>query len=309
MIRAIIVIMLAVVCGSAAAIGVFQMVSKRTQQVESERSKTQTVVVASRTIDRGSVLSPADVKMVDWPKESVLSGTESHVENVIGRVVLVSFVQNEPLLKAKLSRDEGVSFFSSIIKMGMRAYTIQTTGPSSTVAGFVRPGDRVDVMLHLRGSTSDETGGGSTTTLLQAIEILAVDQILDPNADRDKMWAKGSKLSSVSLLVTPEQALLLALGQTNGELSLSLRNSKDTDEAYTQPATIKRIRYLQLGPNTETVSIDLSKSGDEENIDNGNQPGKFSENNAELLVPSRPVTYIRTLRNSQSGRVPVVRVP
>ena len=169
MFRALTVIMLAVVCGSAAAIGVFQMVSKRTKQVESEKNKTKTVVVASRTIDRGSVLSPADVKMVDWPKESVLSGTESHVENVIGRVVLVSFVQNEPLLKAKLSRDEGVSFFSSIIKMGMRAYTIQTTGPSSTVAGFVRPGDYVDVMLYLRGSTSDETGGGSTTTLLQAI--------------------------------------------------------------------------------------------------------------------------------------------
>ena len=52
-----------------------------------------------------------------------------------------------------------------------------------SVAGFILPGNKVDVLLNLRGNANDETGGGSTTTLLQSIEILAVDQRLDAPAD------------------------------------------------------------------------------------------------------------------------------
>ena len=72
---------------------------------------------------------------------------------------------------------------------------------------------------------------------------------------------------------------------------------------------IKNIRYLQLGPDAEAVSIKLPEGNGEENSDTSSEPGKLRVGSSERLVPSRPVTYIRTLRNSQSGRVPVKLVP
>ena len=84
-----------------------------------------------------------------------------------------------------------------------------------SVAGFVRPGDKVDVLLNLRGTSQDETGGGSTLTLLQSAEILAIDDIMDIDDAVIQMWIKDG-VKSVTLLVTPEQAMLVSLGQAAG---------------------------------------------------------------------------------------------
>jgi pilus assembly protein CpaB len=228
---------------------------------------------------------------------------------VVGRTALTTIMQREPMFVAKLTGPGGggASFVSSIIKPGMRAYTIHTKGPSSSVAGFVRPGDRVDVLLTLRGGTNDETGGGSTTTLLQAVEILAIDQILDSNADTLKMfemWAKGDRFTSVTLQVSPEQASLLFLGQSNGELSLALRNADDTAQVTTNPATIRQIRFLQMGPETETTT-DGDASDDA-------PPVPLPEGlvaNALARPAPRPATYIHTLRGNHAGRVQVESGP
>ena len=86
------------------------------------------------------------------------------------------------------------------------------------VAGFILPGNRVDVLLSLGEiSGTHETGGGSTITLHQNVEILAVDQKMDAPSD-NKVDTKD--LRSVTLLVTPQQANLLDLGQNKGMLHL-----------------------------------------------------------------------------------------
>jgi Flp pilus assembly protein CpaB len=99
-------------------------------------------------------------------------------------------------------------------------------------------------LLTLRGGPDDETGGGSATTLLQAVEILAVDQRLDAPSEN-----RVEKLRSVTLLVTPDQASLLDLGQNMGTLALSLRNPSDVAKAETEPATVNVLRYTQKDPN------------------------------------------------------------
>jgi pilus assembly protein CpaB len=173
----------------------------------------------------------------------------------------------------------------------MRAYTIQASGEAANVAGFVRPGNRVDVLLNLRGGSPADTGGGSTTTLLQAVEILAVDQVLDDVAG-EKMDARD--LRSVTLLVTPDQATLLDLGQNMGNLTLSLRNPEDLAESDTYPTTVNDIKYLQTPPDlpSDTGPLALLTAA----------PGEAEESGSK----GPKVFQIRTLRGSQWGEVRVL---
>lgn len=315
MIRSVAILLLAIVCGSAAAIGVNQVISKEQQAGVAAEISTKPVVIAKQLIPRGAVVTADDVDRVEWPAEFLPEGVVTQIKNATGRTALASIVKGEPVFSGKLSSGKGGGFVSTIVKKGMRAYTIQTSGPSSSVAGFVRPGDHVDVLLNLRGGANEETGGGSTTTLLQAVEILAIDQILDANAEYLKMWAKGGKVTSVTLSVTPEQASLLALGQNYGELSLALRNTEDMEEANTTPTTINQIRYLQLGPDVRAEGgneADANGQNDVAPPSDVKPPSDVARSEVtRSQIPQeevQPATYIRTLRGSHSGRVHVVSI-
>ncbi|MGA9924424.1 MAG: Flp pilus assembly protein CpaB, partial [Isosphaeraceae bacterium] len=129
---------------------------------------------------------------------------------------------------------------SALIPSGMRAYSVKVPDVAQGVAGFILPGNRVDVLLSLGEiSGTKESGGGSTTTLLQNVEILAVDQKMDAPSN-NKVDTK--ELRSVTLLVNPQQANLLDLGQNKGILHLALRNLEDNKAAQTKPATLIDLR-------------------------------------------------------------------
>jgi pilus assembly protein CpaB len=114
-----------------------------------------------------------------------------------------------------------------LIPAGMRAFTISTPGVTSGVAGLIRPGNKVDVLL-----TSQDNGGPLTTTLMKDVKILAVDLRIDAPAENR---INPNQLTSVTLLVTPDQAKMLALGQTKGILHLSLRGTEANQPAVPRP--------------------------------------------------------------------------
>jgi len=176
---------------------------------------------------------------------------------------------------------------AALIPSGMRAYTVQTSRVASKVAGFILPGNRVDVLMTLRGSFSDANGGGSTTTLLQAVEILAVGNLIDAPAGNQ---VNSNEVESVTLLVSPEQAARLDLGQAVGQLTLSLRNADDLSESDTQPATLADIRFSQMKPQSTTESVA--------------QPPPVPQAREEPR--HRPVPTIRTLRGQDWGEVRLV---
>jgi pilus assembly protein CpaB len=186
------------------------------------------------------------VALQQWPKELAPPGAISSLSDVVDRAVVTSILPGEPLLEGKLASTDSGRGLAALVPSGMRAYTIQTSRVASNVAGFILPGNRVDVLLTLRGNANDSTGGGSSTTLLQAVEVLAVDQRLDAPAENR---VDPKQLSSVTLLVTPDQAALLDLGQNMGVMTLSLRNPEDRTEATTRPATLDTLRFTQRGPN------------------------------------------------------------
>jgi hypothetical protein len=114
-----------------------------------------------------------------------------------------------------------------LIPLGMRAFTISAPGVASGVAGLIQPGNKVDVLM-----TSQGDKGPLSTTLMEDVEILAVDPRIDGPAENR---ADRNQLTSVTLLVTPQQTSILALAQDKGRLHLSLRGAEATQPADFRP--------------------------------------------------------------------------
>jgi pilus assembly protein CpaB len=172
------------------------------------------IVVASADIPRFTTITKDMVTLHPYPKGLVPSLAMQSVEEALDRVVYVPLLKDEPVLNGKLAaKGLGRSMVANI-PAGMRTYTIPTPTVSAGVAGFIRPGNKVDVLLIVISN-----GGGRITPLLQTVEILAVDQRVDARAENK---GNGKELRSVTLLVTARQAAMLALGQSKGVLVIDL---------------------------------------------------------------------------------------
>lgn len=246
-IRTFVVLGLAIVCGASSALGVFWSRRGGDQPLV----ETVPVVVAKAEIARGEVVVEDKLETRQWPRDLLPPQAVTDPVSVTDRTVLTPILPNEPIVLGKLADRDAGRGLAALVPEGHRAYTIQTSRVASNVAGFVMPGNRVDVLLTLRGGPDDTTGGGSSTTLLQAVEILAVDQRLAAPAENR---VEPQQLRSVTLLVTPDQASLLDLGQNMGTLALSLRNPGDVAEAETTPATVNVLRFTERKPTTSLAT-------------------------------------------------------
>jgi len=293
-IRTLLIVGLALVFGLSAAAGVGLMMNNRAGATPVQ---TVSVVMAAVAIPRGGTITAEQIKTAEFPRNLVPPGALTKKEDAIDRGVFTPLVPDEPILDAKLAPKGAGRGLASLIQKGMRAFTIQTPNVASGVAGFVMPGNRVDVLLTITGGDNDGTGGGSTTTLLQNVEILAVDQTIDaPSSNR----VETNQLRSVTLLVTPDQAAKLDLGQNKGMLHLSLRNFEDVRAARTVPATMHGLRFLQERPWDEKVKGVLEAFG------KALAESKKRETPVAVDVPEPPrQVHVRTLRGLYEGRVAV----
>jgi pilus assembly protein CpaB len=250
--RTITIVVLALVFSGSAAIGVNQLLS-RTGEAKEDGVP---VVVAMLDVPRGTMLSSDMVRVVQRPKSSVLIGTIDKPENAVDRAVFAPLIKDEPILEGKLAPKGAGVGMSPLIPKGMRAITIRTPSVDTAVAGFILPGNRVDVLLTMTSpmtTEDDPTEGASTTTLLNNVEILAVDQLIDsPAANK----VDQNQLRSVTLLVKPSQARMLELGQNKGVLHLVLRNLEDdADTDVGDAATLRDIRFRSDEPNKKTPEL------------------------------------------------------
>ncbi|HET6574288.1 MAG TPA: Flp pilus assembly protein CpaB [Fimbriiglobus sp.] len=246
-VRTILVVALALVCGLSAAIGV----GKYVKGVAAPEADTVPVVMAVADIPRFTTVTAEMLRVRDLPKSAVQAGSLARVEDVVDRVTDITILKDEPILEAKLSERGAGRGMAAVIPTGMRAVTIKTPNVASGVAGFILPGNKVDVLFTMKThQLNDPTGGGSTTTLIQRVDILAVDQQIDAPSE-NKVNLK--ELKSVTLLVTPEQAAEIDLAQNLGTLTLALRNPQDTQPARTAPVTLKGIQFRQGKPWDERV--------------------------------------------------------
>lgn len=291
--RTILVVFLALLSGAGVAVGVLQSHSS-TSTVETT-TETEPVLVAIANIERGSIVTEANVELRQWPKGQGLAPADTmrSIDSALGRPAVGQILAGEIVREVKLAQVGSRQGVEAVIPKGMRAVAVVASRINTNVAGFVLPGSKVDVLLHLRANArDDDSGGGSTTTLLQAIEVLAVDQKQDaPAANQFDPKA----LASVTLLVTPEQANLLDLAQNAGTLSFALRNVTDMADAKVSPATLAEIRRLSMTPNHPPMML-----SDE---DQSAMPEMASINNVSRRAKESTPQSIFTLRGTQRGRV------
>jgi pilus assembly protein CpaB len=196
-----------------------------------------TVVVATRPIGFGEALTPVVLRVQAWPQDGQPQGSFQTIAQVTAqrRVALGPIAANEPLLATRISGPGGRATLSGVIRVGMRATTIRVNDVFG-VAGFVLPGDFVDILITRDdGDRNASQENKRTDVLLRSVRVLAVDQLANQNKN-DPVVAKAATIE-----VTPEQAQKLALAAEVGTLSLALRGAVDplTNSDEAGPPTVR----------------------------------------------------------------------
>lgn len=189
--------------------------------VQKQQVPATQIVVAAMPLKLGTRLDPHDLRLVPWPGNEPVPGMFTRMQDVVGRALITSVVQNEPILDSKLAPREAGAGLPATIPEGMRAVSVSVNQVIG-VSGFVQAGTMVDVIAV--GSPGGGGGAGSLSkTVLENIKVLAAGPQVIPDAQ-----GKPHTVPVVTLLVSPEDADKLALAATQARIQLALRNTIDT---------------------------------------------------------------------------------
>jgi pilus assembly protein CpaB len=188
------------------------------------------VIVAADDIPVGARIQDHDARTVRYPASSLPSGTFSARAKVLGRGVILPISRGEFILPSKLAPENAGSSLPSLIPPGMRAVSVRVNEVVS-VAGFVGPGTRVDILLTGTPNGSSES---QTTTVLQNVAVVAAGHTLERNAA-----GEAQNTPVITLLVSPDDAERLTLASAEGHIQLSLRNPLDTQQQEVAAANAK----------------------------------------------------------------------
>jgi pilus assembly protein CpaB len=212
------ILILALVCGGTAAYMASGWLKNNSLQAQKGVPKAETtpVVVAAKEIVAGSVLSKDLIKVVEWPKENLVAGAIAEPGKLDGRVIRQPLVVGEVILEGKLAPPGTLGGMAGIIENNKRAVTVKVD-EASGVAGFVMPGNRVDVLLTL--NKSEFTDDPITKMVLQNLLVLGIGQDLE----LQKNGEKPKVVPTVTMEVNPDEGERLALAAKEGHITLALR--------------------------------------------------------------------------------------
>lgn len=201
-------------------------------QAQTKTVSTRTVVVAKSPLRFGNALTSQVLREVEWPNDAIPENAFSTIAELMKgekRVVLASMEANEPIVSAKITGPGQKATLSALIEEGMKAVTIRVNDVDG-VAGFVLPGDRVDVLM-----TRSAENSGTTDIVLQNVKVLGIDQLADARAE------KPTIAKAVTLEVDTVSAQKLAVASSAGNLSLMLRRAGDVAEEASRRISITDI--------------------------------------------------------------------
>jgi pilus assembly protein CpaB len=238
--RSLIVIGLAILLGLAAVFIANSYLSGVQKQAEVVPTGTAKVVVARVPMDFGTEITADKVRLVNLPIGAVPEGAFSWPGQLTpggkARVALRQITVNEPILRNAVSGEGGRASISAVLHQDMRALSVRVSDVAG-VAGFILPGDLVDVMI----TRSIGSGGGNeqqqiTDVLLQKVRVLAIDQ----NASQTSKDPAIGK--TATLEVNQIDAQRLTLGQQVGSLHLALRRVEDQDNPVVATVGMEDLR-------------------------------------------------------------------
>ncbi|MET0251373.1 MAG: Flp pilus assembly protein CpaB [Novosphingobium sp.] len=194
------------------------------------------VLVAQHALPVGTIITADAVGFQPWPEKLVqdayyLSG-EADMTKLLGTVVRFPITAGEPVTQGTLVAPGDRGFLAAALGPGMRAVTVPVSAKTG-VGGFVFPGDHVDLLLSQAIKGNDEGQALRTTeTIIRNMRVLATDQSTENEIVDGKTVVRQFK--TVTLEATPKIAEKIAVAQTIGTLTLSLRALADSSAELEQ---------------------------------------------------------------------------
>lgn len=277
------------------------------------------ILVATKALPVGTIIDPESFRFQPWPKELMKNAYyikgEADPATLAGTVVRYQITAGQPLTNGALVKPGDRGFLAAALGPGMRAVTVSVSTQSG-VAGFVFPGDRVDLML-----TQNVAGGGdgeplkAAETIVSNLRVLATDQRTDHKTD-DQGNTQVVTFSNVTLEATPKIAEKIAVAQSIGSLSLSLRSIADNTQELERAiaagevevpkgadAKAERTMLLAIASHPTDTNTTVTVGGEVSRFQRRTVPAKPSTANPAGAKPDGPA--VRVARGIAVEFVPV----
>jgi len=252
-------------------------------------SPSTLVLVAEVDLPAGMFLKKEHLRWQAWPDEGlptayiVRQNEESEEladQEVLGAVVRRGITAGEPIARGRIIKQGDRGFLAAVLRPGYRAMAVRIDATTS-IAGLVFPGDRVDVILThqvKRGSMVRR----ASETVLNNVRVLAIDQTTDDQGGEAKVG------KNATLELTPKQTEMLSVVSDLGTISLALRSlAKDEDEmqrlvnseeplaeadpergqTYTWDSDVSRLIWRPSSTNQDVVQVNRGKESQEQRFD------------------------------------------
>ncbi|RUW94303.1 Flp pilus assembly protein CpaB [Mesorhizobium sp. M7A.F.Ca.US.010.02.1.1] len=232
----LIMVVLAGVFGVLAVVLVnIWLAGQRSAMAQTGIVQGSTVVVAAMPLKFGDALSADKLREVAWPAGAVPAGAFKTTKDLLAgdgaKQALQAIGVNEPILATKITGPGQRATLSAVLGEGMKAVSIRVNDVLG-VAGFVFPGDRVDILLTRTARGDDGTDKSFVDVLLQSMKVLAIDQVADESKDSPTV------VKSVTLEASTRDAQKLTLAAGAGQLSLALRQAAANKGETTERVTL-----------------------------------------------------------------------
>ncbi|WP_111412470.1 Flp pilus assembly protein CpaB [Billgrantia lactosivorans] len=211
------------------------------QDGDGERDDVAQVVVAALQVPFGTKVEASDLKMVSMPRDVVPPNSFSDIDSVVGRVSNQMIYPGEVVLEGRVSEHMGGSALAALLDPGKRAMSVRVDDVVG-VAGFLLPGNRVDVVSTRRNGSRDSV---ESKTVLRNLKVLAVDQLASQERDGPVI------VRAVTLEVSTQQAETLVKATQEGKVQLTLRNPLEQEEDDLMTAQRSTLNLPELEPRAE----------------------------------------------------------
>ncbi len=194
------------------------------QTVEVQKVDMTQVIVALTDVQVGEPLSASNVGWKEWPSDQVrefmitMSGNEDMLEKLQGVRARANLFEGEPVNRKRIVEVGDAGFMAAVLPKGMRAISIRVSAETGA-GGFILPNDRVDVILTRKVNGTRDV----SETVLNNVKVLAIDQQLKTTETGEQVIVG----KTATLELEPKQSEILALVESTGQLSLTLRSLAD----------------------------------------------------------------------------------
>lgn len=260
------------------------------------------VLVAKSDLYAGQFIRPENLTWQSWPDgplpETYFVEGKAKLQDFVGAVVRSRVSAGEPLTGARVVRPGERGFMAAVLEPGERALTVNVTA-STGMAGFVFPGDRVDVLLTMTlAGTNGQESRHVSETILRNVRVVGMDQSLTDGQKDDKKDLQVPKTATVE--VSPKQAEVLEVASDLGVLALSLRS-------LAGPSTQDAANEVSKTWDTDATQISIRGGGSGSGLAKALGPRSVGPKAARGQAPVASSWMVNIVRGSSATQVPLAQ--